>query len=56
MVHNISCYVVLLLTVYFETYGCQMNVNDTEVAWAILQKNGFVKTDDIYNVTTLFFV
>lgn len=29
--------------VYFETYGCQMNVNDTEIAWSILQKNGYVR-------------
>uniref|UniRef100_A0A8C8VL06 Mitochondrial tRNA methylthiotransferase CDK5RAP1 n=1 Tax=Pelusios castaneus TaxID=367368 RepID=A0A8C8VL06_9SAUR len=30
--------------VYLETYGCQMNVNDTEIAWAILQKNGYLRT------------
>ncbi|XP_078275450.1 mitochondrial tRNA methylthiotransferase CDK5RAP1 isoform X2 [Rhinoraja longicauda] len=30
-------------SVYFETYGCQMNVNDTEIAWSILQKNGYKK-------------
>ncbi|KAM5135781.1 mitochondrial tRNA methylthiotransferase CDK5RAP1 [Mantella aurantiaca] len=29
--------------VYFETYGCQMNVNDTEIAWSVLQKNGYVR-------------
>ncbi|XP_075701377.1 mitochondrial tRNA methylthiotransferase CDK5RAP1 [Rhinoderma darwinii] len=29
--------------VYFETYGCQMNVNDTEIAWSILQKSGYVR-------------
>ncbi|ELT94625.1 hypothetical protein CAPTEDRAFT_178593 [Capitella teleta] len=33
--------------VFFETYGCQMNVNDTEIAWAILKENGFIKADDI---------
>ncbi|XP_076208139.1 mitochondrial tRNA methylthiotransferase CDK5RAP1 [Aptenodytes patagonicus] len=33
--------------VYMETYGCQMNVNDTEIAWAILQKNGYVRTKDL---------
>lgn len=27
--------------VYFETYGCQMNVNDTEVAWSILKDAGY---------------
>nr|CAB3229496.1 CDK5 regulatory subunit-associated protein 1 [Phallusia mammillata] len=32
-------------TVYFETYGCQMNVNDAEYAWAVLQNAGFKKTD-----------
>jgi len=33
-------------TVYFECYGCQMNVNDTEYAWSILKKSGFQKTED----------
>ncbi|KAM6243212.1 mitochondrial tRNA methylthiotransferase CDK5RAP1 isoform 1-T2 [Spheniscus humboldti] len=33
--------------VYMETYGCQMNVNDTEIAWAILQKNGYGRTKDL---------
>eukprot|EP00079_Xenopus_tropicalis_P031001 XP_012827252.1 PREDICTED: CDK5 regulatory subunit-associated protein 1 isoform X1 [Xenopus tropicalis] len=30
--------------IYLETYGCQMNVNDTEIAWSILQQNGYVRT------------
>ncbi|XP_053309881.1 mitochondrial tRNA methylthiotransferase CDK5RAP1 [Spea bombifrons] len=30
--------------VYLETYGCQMNVNDTEIAWSVLQKSGYVRT------------
>lgn len=33
--------------VFFQMYGCQMNVNDTEIVWAILKKNNFLKTDDI---------
>ncbi|CAN7989082.1 unnamed protein product [Ixodes hexagonus] len=33
--------------VYFETYGCQMNVNDTEVAWSVLKSAGFTKTEDV---------
>ena len=27
-----------------------MNVSDTEVVWAILQKNGYVKTDNVKEV------
>ena len=33
--------------VYIETYGCQMNVNDSEVILAILQDEGFQLTDSI---------
>ena len=33
--------------VYIETYGCQMNVNDSEVILSILQKEGYVLTEDI---------
>ena len=28
--------------VYIETYGCQMNVNDSEVVASILTANGFI--------------
>ncbi|XP_075552499.1 mitochondrial tRNA methylthiotransferase CDK5RAP1 isoform X1 [Dermacentor variabilis] len=31
--------------VHFETYGCQMNVNDTEVAWSLLRDAGFERTN-----------
>ncbi len=33
--------------VYIETYGCQMNVADSEVVISILEENGFRHTDDI---------
>ena len=33
--------------VYIETYGCQMNVNDTEVIFAILAKAGYERTENI---------
>eukprot|EP00897_Mesotaenium_endlicherianum_P003365 jgi/Mesen1/3056/ME000018S02363 len=33
--------------IYFETYGCQMNVNDLEIVFAILGKAGYtLRTDD----------
>lgn len=35
---------------YLETYGCQMNVNDTEIAWAILQKSGYLRTHQLEEV------
>lgn len=43
--------------VYFDVYGCQMNLNDTEIVWSILKKEGFEKTDveeeaDIFLVMT----
>lgn len=33
--------------VYIETYGCQMNVADTEVVFSILEKEGYGRTADI---------
>lgn len=29
--------------VFFEVYGCQMNVNDTEIVWSILKDTGYEK-------------
>lgn len=31
--------------VYFDVFGCQMNVNDTEVVWSILQSSGYCKVN-----------
>ena len=33
--------------IYIETYGCQMNVNDSEVILSILQDAGYALTEDI---------
>lgn len=42
--------------VYFEVYGCQMNVNDTEIVWAILKENGYVKTNTIADANVVLVV
>jgi hypothetical protein len=33
--------------VWLETYGCQMNVSDTEVAWAVLEGAGFTRAESV---------
>lgn len=33
--------------VFFEVYGCQMNVNDTEIVWSILKDNGYKKVETV---------
>lgn len=43
--------------VFFDVYGCQMNLNDTDIVWSILKKEGFEKTSveeeaDIFLVMT----
>ena len=41
------------VAVYLETYGCQMNVSDTEIAWAILQQSGYARTERLEEVRRL---
>ena len=42
--------------VYFEVYGCQMNVNDTEIIWSILKSNDFKKTKDVLDADVILIV
>ncbi|XDA82572.1 hypothetical protein R6Z07F_012486 [Ovis aries] len=42
--------------VYLETYGCQMNVNDTEIAWSILQKSGYLRTSNLQEADVILLV
>jgi len=39
---------------YVETYGCQMNVADSEVVASIMQMDGFEPTENIQEADTLF--
>jgi tRNA-2-methylthio-N6-dimethylallyladenosine synthase len=40
-------------TVYIETYGCQMNVYDTEIVKAILRRSGYAISDSPENASTI---
>ncbi|XP_040015636.1 CDK5 regulatory subunit-associated protein 1 [Xiphias gladius] len=42
--------------VYFETYGCQMNVSDTEIAWSILQRKGYQRTGELNEADVVLLV
>ena len=36
-----------------EIYGCQMNVNDADIAWTFLSEAGYQRTDDVEDVRCL---
>jgi tRNA-2-methylthio-N6-dimethylallyladenosine synthase len=40
---------------FIETYGCQMNVADSELVMTILNKNGFEKAADIFAADVILF-
>ncbi|XP_042321368.1 mitochondrial tRNA methylthiotransferase CDK5RAP1 [Sceloporus undulatus] len=42
--------------VYLETYGCQMNVSDTEIAWSVLQKSGYRRTTRLEEADVILLV
>lgn len=42
--------------VYFDVYGCQMNVNDTEIVWSILKDNNFDRTLEIKDADVVLIV
>jgi tRNA-2-methylthio-N6-dimethylallyladenosine synthase len=39
---------------YIESYGCQMNFNDSEIVAAVLSSNGFHNTTDYLNADVIF--
>ncbi|KAL1497437.1 hypothetical protein ABEB36_008411 [Hypothenemus hampei] len=42
--------------VYFDVYGCQMNVNDTEIVWAILKENNYEMTTKLMDADIILIV
>ena len=39
---------------FIETYGCQMNVADSELISGLLSNNGYEKTKNIYQADIIF--
>ena len=39
---------------YIETYGCQMNVYDSELVSSLMDQSGYMKTDDIQTADAIF--
>ncbi len=42
-------------TFYLETYGCQMNENDSEIICTILEKNNYLRKQNPEEVTIFLF-
>ena len=40
---------------YIETYGCQMNVYDSELVASLLKKTGYSETKEIESADVIFF-
>ena len=39
--------IILTMKLYIETYGCQMNVADTEIIFSLMADTGYERTEDI---------
>lgn len=40
--------------IYIETYGCQMNVGDSEIVLSIMRENGYTQTSEIDQADVIF--
>ena len=40
--------------IFIETYGCQMNVADSEVVYAIMEEAGYSRTSDYKQADVIF--
>lgn len=39
--------------IFFDVYGCQMNVNDIEIVWSILKNHNYKKTDKLHEANVV---
>nr|XP_003701324.1 PREDICTED: CDK5RAP1-like protein isoform X2 [Megachile rotundata] len=42
--------------IYFEVYGCQMNVNDTEIIWSVLKSHGYRKVEKLEEANIILLI
>ncbi|XP_011255399.1 CDK5RAP1-like protein [Camponotus floridanus] len=42
--------------VYFEIYGCQMNINDADIIWSILKSHGYKHTQSVDDADIILLV
>ncbi|XP_060521372.1 mitochondrial tRNA methylthiotransferase CDK5RAP1 isoform X2 [Cylas formicarius] len=42
--------------VYFDIYGCQMNVNDTEIVWSILKDHNYERTEKLQDADVILLI
>lgn len=42
--------------VFFQIYGCQMNVNDAEVMWSVLKNHNYVKAEKLEDADVIFLI
>lgn len=54
--YKIIIVIFLCILVYFEIYGCQMNINDTDIIWSILKSHGYKHTQNIDDADIILLV
>jgi tRNA A37 methylthiotransferase MiaB len=48
------CHFLISQPVFVEVYGCQMNVNDTEIVYSVLEKHNYVKASSCGDADIIF--
>lgn len=55
LIKNNHCIINLInQPVFVEVYGCQMNVNDTEIVYAVLKKHNYAKASSSDDADIIF--
>lgn len=56
----VCCKIIIVIffqiIVYFEIYGCQMNVNDADIIWSVLKSHGYKHTQSIDDADIILLV